>query len=66
MKLLAYDALRPEKGINYSRPQIWRKVKDGSFPRPIKVGAGRSAWVDSEIDAWIGQRMAARDQQKVA
>ncbi|TBB88094.1 helix-turn-helix transcriptional regulator [Rhizobium ruizarguesonis] len=63
MKLLPYDELRPKKGISYSRPQIWRKVKDGSFPRPIKVGAGRSAWVDSEIDAWIEQRMAARDHQ---
>ena len=31
---------------------IWRKVRDGSFPRPVRVSAGRVASVKSEIEAW--------------
>ncbi|WP_366090039.1 AlpA family phage regulatory protein [uncultured Dechloromonas sp.] len=38
---------------------------DPSFPRPIKLsghanGRGAVAWVESEVEAWIAERMAAR------
>ena len=35
-----------------------------SFPKPVKLTAMASAWVASEIDAWIDGRMAARDVQQ--
>ena len=62
MKLLPYDALK-EKGILYSKAHLWRLVKAGTFPKPIKLGAGRNAWVESELDRWIESRMAARDAE---
>lgn len=62
MKLLDRSGLR-EKGISYSDVQIWRKVKDGSFPAPIKLGAARNAWVEAEIDAWIESKIAERDSE---
>lgn len=63
MRLLDYSDLEA-KGIRYSRAQIWRKVKDGSFPRPVKVGANRNAWLESEIDRWIESLIAARDSDE--
>jgi prophage regulatory protein len=60
MKLLDHDGLKA-KGINYSKPQLWRKVKDKSFPAPIKIGAARNAWVESEIDEWVERLIADRD-----
>lgn len=60
MQLLDYDALK-NKGVTYSKTQLWRLAKAGTFPKPIKVGAARNAWVESEIDAWIKARMAERD-----
>ena len=60
MKLLDHEGLRA-KGITYSRAQLWRLVKAGRFPGPIKIGAQRNAWVESEIDSWIEDRIAARD-----
>jgi prophage regulatory protein len=48
--------------VPYSTASIWRLVRLGKFPRPIKMGGGRaSAWLSSEIDAWMEQRVAARD-----
>lgn len=32
---------------------------DPTFPKPIKIGARAVAWVQSEVDAWIAQRIAA-------
>ena len=60
MKLLDHDGLK-SRGIGYSKPQLWRLVKAGKFPKPIKIGAARNAWVESEIDAWIKTKIAERD-----
>ena len=33
----------------------------GRFPRPVKIGPRAVAWVESEIDDWLRQRIADRD-----
>ena len=45
--------------VTLSRPSIYRKVRDGSFPRPINLGGRAIAWLSSDIDAWIDARIAA-------
>lgn len=45
--------------VGYSRSQIHNLIKQGRFPRPIKLGARASAWLQSSIDAWIQDRVAA-------
>ncbi len=35
-----------------SRTEIYRRVKCGEFPQPIRIGR-TIAWKTSEIDAWI-------------
>jgi prophage regulatory protein len=62
MRLLDYDDLAA-KGIRYSRCHLWRLIKAGRFPKPVKLGDGaRNAWVEMEIDAFIKARIAERDQ----
>jgi prophage regulatory protein len=62
MHLLGYNELKAKKGINYSRTHIWRLIKAGRFPRPIKMGGGaRNSWVEEEIDAFIAALIAERD-----
>lgn len=60
MKLLSHTALQ-EKGISYSKVQIWRLIKAGRFPAAVKLGPGRNAWVETEIDRWIEERIAERE-----
>jgi prophage regulatory protein len=60
MTLLDHDGLNA-KGIKYSKAHLWRLVKVGKFPAPIRLGEARSAWVESEIDKWIADRIAERD-----
>jgi prophage regulatory protein len=55
-RLIEYKRLR-EIGVSHGKVQIWRLVKAGKFPAPIKIGA-RSAWIASEIDAWIAAQIA--------
>lgn len=61
MRLLAFDELKPIKGIGYSKVQLWRLEKQGEFPRRVPLGRGRHGWLESEIDSWIAERAATRN-----
>lgn len=36
-----------------SRSSIYEAIRRGEFPRPVKLGENSSAWIDTEIDAWM-------------
>ena len=40
-------------GIPYSKSQLYRRMKEGSFPRAVKLGGSRIAWRRDKIVAWI-------------
>ena len=42
-----------------SRSTIYVRVADGSFPQPIRLGARAVGWIESEVDAWIREQIAA-------
>ncbi len=44
------------KMIPVSKASIWRKVKDGSFPKPVKLGDRITAWHMDDIEAWLASR----------
>lgn len=37
---------------------IYDKIKKGEFPKQVKLGR-LSGWVESEVQAWIGQQIQA-------
>lgn len=46
-----------------SRSSIYRLIDDDpNFPRPIKVGLKKIAFVETEVDAYLQARMDARNQ----
>lgn len=51
-RLLSYEELR-QLGIPYSKVQLWRMAKEGTFPAPVKLGHSRRAWVEEEVNEWM-------------
>jgi prophage regulatory protein len=49
--------------VRLSRAQIWRLRRMGRFPVPISISDRRIVFLDSEIDAWMRERVAARNQR---
>jgi prophage regulatory protein len=51
--------------LGYSRATVWRMVKTGQFPRPLKPypDARASAWIETEIDDYIAAAIARRDAE---
>ena len=42
-----------------SRATVWRWVRDGSFPEPIKLTAGCTRWKESDLEEWESSKGAA-------
>ena len=43
-----------------SRSEIYRRVDLKTFPAPVPLGGGRRvAWLESDVSAWIADRLAA-------
>jgi len=40
-----------------SRSTIYKKVAEGTFPAPIKLGDRAVAWLETEIVNWIEHRI---------
>lgn len=47
--------------VPYTIQHIYRKEKAGTFPRRVRIGNNRVAWVLSEVMEWMRARMAERD-----
>jgi prophage regulatory protein len=60
MRVLPYEDLKAKKGIPYSRFYLRQLIAKGQFPRPVKLGGNRVAFVEDEIDAWLRERAAER------
>ena len=57
-KFLSISAVR--EATSLGRTSIYDGIKNGKFPRPCKLGVRRVAWVASEIDAYLAERIAER------
>jgi prophage regulatory protein len=62
IRFVSFEDLRGF-GITYCRSQLWRKERDGKFPRRVPVSEQRIAWVESEIAEWQQQRIKARNDK---
>ena len=41
-----------------SRSTIYVRLAEGSFPRPVQLGARAVGWIEEEVDEWIRQQVA--------
>ena len=41
-----------EDCTGFSRTTIYRKVRDGTFPQPVRIGSKSIGWFENEIADW--------------
>src|SRR6516162_8294392 len=58
--LIPYDELKEAKGICYSKSRLARLEKANLFPKRVVIG-GKITYVETEIDEYVAQKIAARD-----
>lgn len=57
-RLLPIDAVMQIAGIG--KTMIYRKMKEGTFPKACKPGGASTRWSEREVRAWYADVMAAR------
>jgi prophage regulatory protein len=61
VRLLRKDRVLELTGL--STTGLYTRIAAGAFPRAVSLGGGGRAvaWSSREVQAWIDERMAARD-----
>jgi predicted DNA-binding transcriptional regulator AlpA len=65
IRLISKPEMLDRIGLSY--PTVWKLMQEGKFPRSVVIGA-KTAWVESEIEAWIAalprRRLKGDDEQQ--
>ena len=59
-RLLRREEVETRCGL--ARSTIYRLMRDGTFPEPVKVGPRAVRWPQSEIENWLSERPRATGQ----
>lgn len=60
--LLREQVVRKTVG-GIGRTTLWRWVREGRFPKPIRLGANCIAWRADDINQWINSRPSFDDER---
>lgn len=47
-----------QRRVGYGKAWLYKLIAQNRFPKPVKIGSRSIAFVESEIDEWINQRIA--------
>lgn len=57
MKYLSDKTIAERYGV--SRATVWRWVREGLFPSPLKIGRQCTRWKLSDLEAWESEQEGA-------
>jgi prophage regulatory protein len=63
-KILRMPAVCEKIGI--AKPTLFVWIRNGKFPKPIKLSVRATGWRESDIDQWISERETASRVSPIA
>lgn len=57
LRLIRLKSLVDKVGLQKSA--IYRRIAIGEFPKPVSLGGRSVAWLESDVDAWIREKVDA-------
>ena len=49
-----------EKRTGLTKSGIYFLIRDGDFPRPVRLGKRAVGWIESEITTWLREKTSHR------
>lgn len=43
--------------VGLSRSSVYLRITQGTFPKSVSLGARAVGWLESDIEAWVSQRV---------
>ena len=62
LTILRLKKVKDRTGL--SRSTIYLRIQEGTFPRPINLGARAVGWIEHEIEAWLTSCLENRDSRQ--
>ncbi len=59
-RYLRLPDVKAETGLG--KTSIYQLIRDGEFPKPVKISSRAVAWREGAIEAWKADRQAQSDQ----
>jgi len=59
MRLIKLKEVMAKTSLGHS--SIYKFISEGTFPKQVLLGAKSVAWVESEVDDWIMEKVGERD-----
>ena len=59
-RLVSRRGLASKFGIDYSNAHLLRLERDKKFPRRFYATPGRASWLESEVQAWLDDKVRQR------
>ena len=56
LRLIRRKEVQTKTGLGAS--SIYAMMQQGTFPKAVNISERRVAWIESEVDAWIAERVA--------
>ena len=56
VRLIRRKEVQAKTGLGAS--SIYAMMQQGTFPKAVNISERRVAWIESEVDAWIAERVA--------
>ena len=56
IRIVRLPAVQARTGLG--RSTIYVRLAEGSFPRPVQLGARAVGWIEAEVDEWIRKQIA--------
>ena len=63
-RLLTVGAVLELTALSYGT--LYNLMGEGKFPRPVKAGKRAVRWLESDIEAWLQERIRERDGETIA
>jgi prophage regulatory protein len=63
MKLIKLKQVMECTGL--ARSTVYKFMAEGQFPKPVKLGVRMVAWVETEIQEWVREKITTRDSAKI-
>lgn len=63
INLISFDEVK--ELIPMSKSRLYTLMREGKFPRPVKIGEHRAVWIKHEVLAYRAARIAERDAIKL-
>jgi prophage regulatory protein len=49
-----------EARCGFKRAHLYKLIRDGKFPRPLRIGIRAVGWDSVDIDQWIAEQLQRR------